>query len=111
MKNNNIAVVITLPLLLVSACLAIAADEGSSRPQPPTMTAAQKACFTDNGLTAPGDGPRPTTRPDKSVMETVHSCLQANGLTMPDRPPPPGQMGRDPGDSSDSDAGSGSSAQ
>jgi hypothetical protein len=44
------------------------------------MTAAQKACFTANGLTAPGEGPRPTERPSQDVMEKVHACLEENGM-------------------------------
>lgn len=62
-----------------------AADADEERPhhRPPEMTDAQKKCFTDQGLEAPGSGKRPSARPDRSVMEKVHACLKENGLNPP----------------------------
>jgi hypothetical protein len=55
-------------------------NQAGGRPPHPEMTVAQKACFTDNGLTAPGEGAPPKDRPDHEVMHKVHECLEKNGM-------------------------------
>lgn len=56
---------------------------------PPKMTDAQKKCFTDNGLEAPGPGHRPpqNKNEDPAVHEKVRECLDAQGFHPPGPPP------------------------
>lgn len=60
-------------------------ENGMSPPRHPELNAAQKKCFTDNGLPVPSPGSRPPRKPDLKVV----SCLKENGLLPP--PPPPAE--------------------
>jgi len=86
-----IYLVIASLFLISSGALAQSDTSGSAGgteghhppPHPGQMTPTQKACFTDNGLTAPGEGAPPKERPSREVMEKVHACLKKNGMDHP----------------------------
>ena len=82
LKNLLMTRLFTLALMSALPQAALAQENGQP-PRPPEMTEAQKKCFTDNGLTAPGEGERPKARPERATLEKVDACLKANGLERP----------------------------
>jgi len=47
------------------------------------LTAAQEQCLVDHGITRPGPGKRPGTRPDPSTIAAFRAALTACGITVP----------------------------